>query len=197
MLRLNDLRYLFTLFSCLFATNLYAQNAMDQFSLEQLMQIMVKHKEIQATFVEKKYIKGVNIPVESSGELGFIAPSTIVKNTLQPQPEMLKLTGNTITMERMGKTRILQIQDYPELGTHFEGMRALLAGNADEMTRLYKVCLTGTSADWKLVLSPLQAGTALKTLSLNGSQNHVKSVEVQLEDGDYSIMQVSRKDTTQ
>ena len=161
------------------------------------MGFMAKHKEIHATFVEKKYISGVNIPVESSGELGFIAPSTMVRNTLQPKPEMFKLTDNTITMERKGEMRSLRIEDYPELAIHFEGIRALLGGNTDSMTRLYEVHLTGTPADWELVLRPLKEGTALKTLSLNGNQDNVKSVEVQLEDGDYSIMQISRKHTTQ
>jgi len=197
MQRLNFYCYLFILFFSLFSTNLYAQNDTNPFSLEQLMGFMTKHKEIHATFVEKKYISGVNMPVESSGELEFIAPSTMVRNTLQPKPEMFKLTDNTITMERKGKMRSLQIEDYPELAIHFEGIRALLGGNADGMTRLYKVHLTGPSADWRLVLHPLKEGTTLKTISLNGSQDNVKSVEVQLEDGDYSIMQISRKNAAQ
>lgn len=161
------------------------------------MGFMAEHKEIHATFVEKKYISGVNVPVESSGELGFVAPSTIVKNTLQPKLEMFKLTDNTITMERKGKMRSLQIEDYPELAIHFEGIRALLGGDTDGMTRLYEAHLTGTPADWALVLRPLKEGMALKTLSLNGSQDNVRSVEVRLEDGDYSIMQISRKNTVQ
>ncbi len=193
MQRLNFYRYFFVLFFSLFATILYAQNDSDPFSLEQLMGFMAKHEEIHATFVEKKYISGVNMPVESSGELEFIAPSTMVRNTLQPKPEIFKLTDDTITMERKSKMRSLQIADYPELAIHFEGIRALLGGNVDGMTSLYKVHLTGTPADWELLLRPLKEGTALKTISLNGSQDNVKSVEVQLEDGDYSIMQISRK----
>lgn len=197
MQRLNFCRYLFVVLSAFFSAGLYAQNATNQFSLEQLMQFMIKHKEIHATFVEKKYIKGVNVPVESSGELRFIAPSTIVRSTLQPKPEMFRLENGTITMERMGKTRSLQVEDYPELGIHFEGIRALLAGNINQMIRLYSAHLTGTPTDWELVLSPVQEGTTLKTLSLNGDQDNVKSVQVQLEDGDYSIMQITRKDAVQ
>lgn len=190
---MSQYRYLWALFLCLLTFNGYAQIEADRVNLQQLMQFMAKHKEIHATFVENKYIKGVDAPLESSGDLMFIAPSTMVRNTLQPKPEMFKLTGNTITVERMGKKHSLQIDDYPEISLHFEGMRALLAGDLERLTDLYLVELTGTFADWKLVLSPLQRETTLKSLNLNGSHDHVKSVEVHLKDGDYSIMQVSRK----
>ena len=190
---MSHYRYLWALFLCLLTFNSYAQTEADRVNLQQLMQFMAKHKEIHATFVENKYIKGVDVPLESSGDLMFIAPSTMVRNTLQPKPEMFKLTGNTITVERMGKKHSLQIDDYPEISLHFEGMRALLAGDLERLTSLYLVELTGTFADWKLVLSPLQRETTLKSLNLNGSHDHVKSVEVHLKDGDYSIMQVSRK----
>ena len=161
------------------------------------MAFMAKHKEIHATFVEKKYINGIKIPVESSGTLEFVAPSTMIKKTMLPKPEMFKLTDNTITMERKGKMRSLQVEDYPDLAIYFEGIRALLGGNTDGMTRLYKACLTGSAADWELVLHPLKEGMTLKTLSLNGDQDNVKSVKVQLKDGDYSIMYISRMDMTQ
>lgn len=190
---MSHFRYLWALFLYLLTFSSYAQIETDQVNLQQLMQFMAKHKEIHATFVESKYIKGVDVPLESSGDLMFLAPSTIVRNTLQPIPEMFKLTGNTITLERMGKKYSLQIDDYPEISLHFEGMRALLAGDLERLTYLYLVELTGTFADWKLVLTPLQRRTTLKSLNLNGSHDHVKSVEVHLEDGDYSIMQVSRK----
>ncbi len=158
---------------------------------------MAKHKEIHATFIEKKYINGIKIPVESSGMLEFVAPSTMIKKTMLPKPEMFKLMDNTITVERKGKMRSLQVEDYPELAIYFEGVRALLGGNTDDMTRLYKVCLTGSSTDWELVLHPLKEKMGLKAVSLDGDQDNVKSVKVQLEDGDYSIMYISRKDITQ
>lgn len=190
---MSHYQYWFAVFLFLLAFNIYAQDETDQISFNQLMQFMAKHKEIHATFVENKYIKGVDVPLESSGDLMFIAPSTMVRNTLQPKPEMFKLTGNTITVERMGKKHSLQIDDYPEISLHFEGVRALLAGDTERLTYLYSVKLTGAFTDWKLVLNPLQQGTALKSLNLNGNHDSVKSVEVHLEDGDYSIMQISKK----
>lgn len=191
---MSHFQYWFGVFLFSLPFNIHAQIETDQINLDQLMQFMAKHKEIHATFVESKYIKGVDVPLESSGDLMFIAPSTMVRNTLQPKPEMFKLTGNTITVERMGKKHSLQTDDYPEISLHFEGVRALLAGDIERLKHLYSVELTGALADWKLVLSPLQQGTALKSLNLNGDHDSVRSVEVHLEDGDYSIMHVSRKD---
>ena len=195
MQRLNLYRLLILPF--FFSTSLLAQNMTEQFSLEQLMALMAKHKEIHATFVEKKYIGGVKMPIESSGELKFIAPTTMIRNTLQPKPEIFQLADDTITLERKGKTHSLQVEDYPELAIYFEGMRTLLSGNVDGMTSLYKVDFAGTPAEWELVLHPLEKGMTLKALRLNGSQDYVQSVEVQMEDGDYSIMQISRQDGVQ
>lgn len=197
MQRMSHYQYWFAGLLLLLSSNIRAQVEADQISLDQLMQFMAKHKEIHATFVENKYIKGVDVPLESSGELMFMAPSTMIRNTLLPKPEMLKLTGNTVTVERMGRKHNLQIDDYPEISLHFEGVRALLAGDVERLTHLYHVELTGTPVDWKLVLSPLRQGTALKSLNLLGSHDSVKAVEVHLEDGDYSIMQVSRKDVAE
>lgn len=192
---MSQYRYWFAILIFSFPFNLFAQMETNQISLNQLMQFMAKHKEIHATFVESKYIKGIDVPLESSGDLMFMAPSTMVRHTLQPKPEMLKLTGDTMTVERMGKTHSLHINDYPEISLHFEGVRALLAGDAERLNYLYHVDLTGTFLDWKLVLRPLQQDSALKSLNLLGSHDRVNSVEVHLNDGDYSIMQVSRKNT--
>ena len=193
MERVNCYQFCFALFLFSFTFNINAQIETDQISLNQLIQFMAKHKEIHATFTEIKYIKGVNVPLESSGNLTFISPSTIIRNTLQPKPEMFNLTGNAITIKRMDKEYSLQIDDYPEISLYFEGIRALLAGDVERWRSLYIIELEGTLVDWKLVFSPLQKGTTLKSLNINGKHDNVRSVEVRLEDGDYSIMQVSRK----
>jgi len=193
MERVNCYQFCFALFLFSFTFNINAQIETDQISLNQLIQFMAKHKEIHATFTEIKYIKGVNVPLESSGNLTFISPSTIIRNTLQPKPEMFNLTGNAITIKRMDKEYSLQIDDCPEISLYFEGIRALLAGDVERLRSLYIIELEGTLVDWKLVFSPLQKGTTLKSLNINGKHDNVRSVEVRLEDGDYSIMQVSRK----
>jgi len=193
MERVNCYQFCFALFLFSFTFNINAQIETDQISLNQLIQFMAKHKEIHATFTEIKYIKGVNVPLESSGNLTFISPSTIIRNTLQPKPEMFNLTGNAITIKRMDKEYSLQIDDYPEISLYFEGIRALLVGDVERLRSLYIIELEGTLVDWKLVFSPLQKGTTLKSLNINGKHDNVRSVEVRLEDGDYSIMQVSRK----
>lgn len=152
MERVSCYQFCFALFLFSFAFNINAQIETDQISLNQLIQFMAKHKEIHATFTEIKYIKGVNVPLESSGNLTFISPSTIIRNTLQPKPEMFNLTGNAITIKRMDKEYSLQIDDYPEISLYFEGIRALLAGDVERLRSLYVIELEGTLINWKLVL---------------------------------------------
>ena len=47
-------------------------------SMEQLFALMAGQKNLLTTFTEQKFIKGLEAPVESSGELLFEAPARMV-----------------------------------------------------------------------------------------------------------------------
>jgi len=60
-------------------------------SIAQLMASLAKQPQGTATFTEKKTISILDQPVESSGELLFIAPAHLEKRTLKPRPETMVL----------------------------------------------------------------------------------------------------------
>jgi hypothetical protein len=103
--------------------------AQTAFNLESLLALMRGQPRVTSTFTEKKFIKGLDTPIESSGELSFEAPARMVKRTLIPRLETLKLNDRSVTMERGRQVRTLSFDDYPELAVHIEGVRACLAGD--------------------------------------------------------------------
>jgi hypothetical protein len=168
-----------------------AQNA---FSLTDLFALTGRQTQVQTTFTEKKFIKGLDAPIESSGELGFEAPVRMVKRTLLPKPETLKLDGRMVALERGRQVRSLSLDDYPELAVHVEGIRACLAGDRAELERVYRVEFSGTSTQWKMVLTPLneKAAAQVKAVILSGEQADIRTVQVLLTDGDSSVMTIAR-----
>jgi hypothetical protein len=168
--------------------------AQTTFGVEQLFALMAGQQRLVTTFTEQKFIKGLEAPVESSGELLFEAPSRMVKRTLQPKAETLMLDGGQATVERGRQQRTVALEDHPEIAVHVEGLRACLAGDLDALVRLYWVSLAGTAAQWKMTLVPrdLQAAAQVKAITLSGEQADIRSVQVLLADGDSSLTRIAK-----
>ena len=164
------------------------------FNLESLFALMNGQTRVATTFTEKKFIKGLDAPIESSGELGFEAPSRMIKRTLLPKTETLMLDGRQATVERGRQVRTVSLDDYPEIAVHVEGIRACLAGDRAGLERIYRVELSGSAAQWKMTLVPLneKAAAQVKALQLGGEQADIRTVQVLLTDGDSSTMYIAR-----
>ena len=53
----------------------------------------------KARFVERKYLKVLNAPLELRGTLTYSAPGRLEKRTHSPRPETLTLDGDRLTIE--------------------------------------------------------------------------------------------------
>lgn len=167
-----------------------------QFTLDQLMGALASNRHGSATFTERKYISTLDQPVESSGELLFVPPTRLEKRTIRPRVETLVLDGDVLTMERQRQRYVLQLDSYPELAAMVEGMRATLAGDQQALERAYQLHLVGSRDRWTLVLTPRDArlGRTITHIRLEGTRDEVRTVEIQLADGDRSVMSIRRAD---
>jgi len=172
--------------------------AQSTFGVEQLFTLMAGQKRLTTTFTEQKFIKGLDAPIESSGELQFEAPSHMVKRTLAPKPETLTLDGGQATVERGRQQRTVALEDHPEIAVHVEGLRACLAGDLEALLRIYRVSLSGTAAQWKMTLVPrdAQAAAQVQAITLGGEQADIRSVQVLLSDGDSSLTHIAKPQVT-
>jgi len=158
------------------------------------MGALANNKHGAASFSEKKFISILDQPVESSGELLFIAPARLEKRTLKPKAETLVLDGDVLTIERRRRKHVLQLKDYPELAGMIESIRATLAGDRKALERVYHLTLRGDSARWTLVLIPLddKVGGAVARIRIEGVQDDVRTVEILQSDGDRSLMSIQK-----
>ncbi|RQT13627.1 outer membrane lipoprotein carrier protein LolA [Burkholderia contaminans] len=161
-------------------------------NLDRLMSTLAQHKSGRATFTETKTLSIAAQPVESSGELVFVAPDHLEKHTLSPKPEHLVVDGDMLTVERNNRKFTLALARYPELGAFIDSIRATLAGNRFALEQVYKVALAGRGDDWTLTLTPLDSRMlkVVSTITLDGTRDVLRSVAIRQADGDRSVMRL-------
>lgn len=169
------------------ATPLRAQPALD---LKTLMQRMAQRKSAEARFTEERTVSGLDGPLQSSGLLSFSAPDRFVRRTLHPRPETLALEGNTLRMERGGRTRQMTLDTVPEVAALLEAMRGTLTGDLALLHKHFRTALSGHDAQWVLMLTPLDERLArqVRSVELVGQAADLRSIELRLASGDRSLM---------
>lgn len=159
--------------------------------IEQLMTLLAGQREGHATFVETTYLKMLERPLESSGELMFAAPDRLEKRTLLPKREVLSLSGDQLSMERKGRTRVVRLSDYPQIGLFVDSIRGTLMGDRAALERTYALVLSGDEQRWRLELTPkADAAKIVSRIDIGGSGARVDSVEIAQADGDRSVMRI-------
>ncbi|CAI8696728.1 outer membrane lipoprotein carrier protein LolA [Burkholderia pyrrocinia] len=169
-----------------------AADTASAWNLDRLMSTLAQHKSGRATFTETKYLSIATQPVESSGELIFVAPDHLEKHTLSPKPEHLVVDGDMLTVERNNRKYTLALARYPELGAFIDSIRATLAGNRFALEQVYKVALAGRGDDWTLTLTPLDSRMlkVVSTITLDGTRDMLRGVAIRQADGDHSVMRL-------
>jgi outer membrane lipoprotein-sorting protein len=166
-------------------------------TLARLMASLHQVRSATAHFVERKYMKMLSEPLETSGTLVYVAPDKLQKQTLEPMPELLQVDGDTITIEQGagGTHRTLSINEYPQIGAFVEGIRAILAGDLSTLNRFYDVSLEGDAAEWHLLLQPKdqKLRDMVKSVRIAGSHDQIRRIETEEGDGDRSDMNVFEK----
>jgi outer membrane lipoprotein-sorting protein len=162
-------------------------------TLDRLMSTLAQHKSGHANFVETRYLSIAAKPIESSGQLAFAAPDHLEKLTVSPKPERLVVDGDMLTLVRDQHKYTVSLTHYPELEAFIESIRATLAGNRYALEQIYKVSIEGHGDAWTLTLTPLDSRMlkAVRTITLDGTRDLLRTVVVEQPDGDRSVMQLS------
>jgi outer membrane lipoprotein-sorting protein len=137
---------------CVTSTLAVAADA--SWTLDRLMNTLGAKKSGRAHFTETRYLKIAQEPLESSGELVFVAPDHLEKHTASPKPENLVVDGDMLTVDRNGRKVTIPLRNYPELGAFIESIRATLAGNRFALENAYTVSIDGKGDDWTMTLVP-------------------------------------------
>ena len=161
--------------------------------LPQLMSTMQSVRSATAHFVERKFVHLLNQPLQSSGTLTFVAPDRLQKQTLAPAPSRLTVVGDRLEVEQPdGKLRNLSLSEVPEIVALVASIRATLAGDGVTLTRYYTSTLTGSAADWSLLLEPRdpRLRDLLTMIRIRGEGSMIRGIETMERDGDRTEMTI-------
>ena len=164
----------------------------DAFDLGALTGLLGRVKSGEATFVETRRIEMLDRTLESSGRLSFKAPDSFVRETLKPRREKLAVDGNTLTMSLGERSRTMQLDASPEAAVIVEAIRGTLTGNRATLERLFETTVSGDAGAWSLKLVPrdLRLRGQVSSVRASGRDAVVREVQVQLADGDRSVMTI-------
>lgn len=162
------------------------------FDLGELMGLLSNNRSGQARFVEQRFVQGLDQPLESRGTLSFVAPDRFTRTTLSPRSESMAVEGNAVLLQRGSRSRSMALDASPEVAAIVEAVRGTLSGDGQALQRHFKPQLGGDMAGWDLLLVPRDVRLAgqVSHIRIGGRRNEVRSVEVQLADGDRSLMRI-------
>ena len=161
--------------------------------LERLMGQLAQNPGGRVSFTEKTYVSILDQPLESAGELVYVRPDRLEKRTFRPRPEIASLQGGELSLERGGQRRTLRLEDYPEAAAFVDSIRATLAGDRASLEATYRVSLSGSEADWTLVLEPLgmRMAAVVRRIEIRGRGAQARRVEILQPGGDRSEMELT------
>lgn len=164
-------------------------------TLPDLMHLLVQQKSGKASFTEKKYLGILDKPLESSGELSFDAPGRLEKRTLKPRPEAMMLDGDKLTVTLHEKRPLnLRLQDHPEVAALVESIRGTLSGDQAALEKNYAIDLTGVQGKWQLTLTPVQKALTkiVRQVQIGGADANIRTITFDQADGDRVEMTISK-----
>ncbi len=161
------------------------------------MHLLAARRHGQVDFVEQHFLAVLKRPVESYGVMIYDAPRRLEKRTVEPRPEKLVLDGDELTIERKGRTHVLELAAYPSIRPFIEGLRATLAGDLPALERLFNVDFAGTPARWTLTLTPrdAQVSKTVARVRIDGAGDALSKVEILQAGGDRSLMTLRDRPT--
>lgn len=158
-------------------------------ALDQLMARLRQRQHGHVSFTEIHISSVLDRPLASSGELLYDAPDRLEKRTTRPKLERMVLENGQLSFERRHKQYHVALADFPQAAPYIEGIRATLAGDRPALERVFHIAYSNTGEQWTLRLTPLDAHVAAEVaaVSIDGSSDLIKTVTVQLVNGDRSI----------
>jgi len=162
------------------------------FDLDALAPLLAARSSGETRFTEERIVSGLDGPLRASGTLSFAAPDRFARRTIEPRPESMVVEGNTVSIQRSGRTRRMALDAVPELTALIEAVRGTLTGNAATLRKHFEVRVEGGAAQWHMTLRPRDARLAaqVREVQIVGQRGELRTLELWLAGGDRSLMTI-------
>jgi hypothetical protein len=143
-------------------------------------------------FREQRHNRMMSEALVLTGYLEYLEDGRLRKVVESPFQESFLIDRERVEIEQDGETRILSLNKSRSLKALLGGIEAILAGQAASLQRVFDYELTGTEANWSIQLVPKQRRIAkrLNGLLVTGDRESVTSIRVDLEGGEWHLMQI-------
>ncbi|GIL38198.1 LolA-related protein [Roseiterribacter gracilis] len=165
-----------------------------EFTLADLLQTMRGVKQADATFVERRDIQLLSVPINTSGRLTYVAPDRLEKLTLEPRRELMTVTAREVTIAPDdAEPTVIPLDQAPELRALVDGLRATLAGDERALLRSYDATFSGRADAWQLDLVPKSSRLQqlVRSLHIEGSGTSIRKVDTVDASGDRASMTIT------
>ena len=164
--------------------------------LTSVMNRLAAVKSAKADFTEKKFVRLLDAPVESTGVLIYTAPDRFEKHTKNPVEERMTVERDMVTLDNVAKKKKQQIfiPQFPALAAIVDAMRGALSGNLPQLQQAFSIKASGTHQRWKLHLVPREPNqyAYIHAVDITGRDDFIESIGIRQSDGDRSVMSMTR-----
>ncbi len=163
-------------------------------TVESLMGLLKTHRELSVEFVETTYSSLLTEPLRARGVLRFIPPARLEKIITVPFDERYVVEDDRVSFasQRRKVNRTVSLEEYPALRSFVEAFRSSLAGDLEQLRKVYEVTMEGNPAKWTLLLRPREPSgkSVVDYILLTGSEGRVATIAIRSADGDRSVMRL-------
>ncbi len=155
--------------------------------IEQLMQTLAGVEQRQARFTETRELSLLQQALTSEGTLFFQRPDTLVKQFDPPQDLRYEIDAQRLTIRHSdGTEEVLRLDNAPRLLAYVAALRAVLAGDREELQRYFELQFEGGAGGWRLRLTPREPGLArqVREVTINGVQGDIREFTLWQQGGD-------------
>lgn len=130
-------------------------------------------------------------PLRLTGFLEYLEAGELRKVVETPFEEAFHVRSEHIEIARGGEVEILPIRKSRALRIMLGGIEAIIAGDTEQIGKVFTHELSGSASDWTLRLTPRSKRTAkqLTALTVTGGER-VTSIRFDLGDGEWHLMEL-------
>ena len=135
-------------------------------------------------FVEKRMSALLAEPIEVRGELRISKDGAIDKRVSFPAAERVQITAQTLTLERRGKSKTLNLAGDARWRAFHAGIVGLMNRDAAALSRVFEVRLHEHAGDWTLELRPVGSGRKGGVTLISATGTGATLMRLRLDEGD-------------
>ncbi len=135
-------------------------------------------------FVEKRMSALLMEPIEVRGELRVSKDGAIDKRVSFPAEERVQVNAQTLTLERRGKSRTVNLAGDARWRAFHAGIVGLMNRDAVALNLVFEVSLDQHAGDWRLELTPKASGGKRSVTLISASGTGPTLLRLRLDEGE-------------